>query len=307
MKISSSYFFDRATSLITQGQASVAQTQTRLATGENLIRPSDEPDAALAIERLQQSVQSQESLSAKLKVVLERYRAQETALGSISNVAIRVKELAVQAANDTLGESSRHTIATEIRALRDQVFAFANSRDTDGVYLFSRDRALTPAFQTGPDGRIVYTGDRTEADPQNTSLERVQPLSVPVDPFARVVRDVDGELRGIGFFEVFEDLAQAVEGGAMPDMQRSMAEIDTVYANISGALADNGARQSALDVQQQFIDENVLRLQTTLADVRDLDYTEAIARMNKQMLALEAAMNSFSRVSQLNLFNFLQG
>lgn len=307
MKISSSYFFDRATSLITQGQASVAQTQTRLATGENLIRPSDEPDAALAIERLQQSVQSQESLSAKLKVVLERYRAQETALGSISNVAIRVKELAVQAANDTLGESSRHTIATEIRALRDQVFAFANSRDTDGVYLFSRDRALTPAFQAGPDGRIVYTGDRTEADPQNTSLERVQPLSVPVDPFARVVRDVDGELRGIGFFEVFEDLAQAVEGGTMPDMQRSMAEIDTVYANISGALADNGARQSALDVQQQFIDENVLRLQTTLADVRDLDYTEAIARMNKQMLALEAAMNSFSRVSQLNLFNFLQG
>ena len=307
MKISSSYFFDRATSLITQGQASVAQTQTRLATGENLIRPSDEPDAALAIERLQQSVQSQESLSAKLKVVLERYRAQETALGSISNVAIRVKELAVQAANDTLGESSRLTIATEIRALRDQVFAFANSRDTDGVYLFSRARALTPAFQTGPDGRIVYTGDRTEADPQNTSLERVQPLSVPVDPFARVVRDVDGELRGIGFFEVFEDLAQAVEGGTMPDMQRSMAEIDTVYANISGALADNGARQSALDVQQQFIDENVLRLQTTLADVRDLDYTEAIARMNKQMLALEAAMNSFSRVSQLNLFNFLQG
>jgi flagellar hook-associated protein 3 FlgL len=307
MKISSSYFFDRATSLITQGQASVAQTQTRLATGENLIRPSDEPDAALAIERLQQSVQSQESLSAKLKVVLERYRAQETALGSISNVAIRVKELAVQAANDTLGESSRLTIATEIRALRDQVFAFANSRDTDGVYLFSRDRALTPAFQAGPDGRIVYTGDRTEADPQNTSLERVQPLSVPVDPFARVVRDVDGELRGIGFFEVFEDLAQAVEGGTMPDMQRSMAEIDTVYANISGALADNGARQSALDVQQQFIDENVLRLQTTLADVRDLDYTEAIARMNKQMLALEAAMNSFSRVSQLNLFNFLQG
>ena len=49
------------------------------------------------------------------------------------------------------------------------------------------------------------------------------------------------------------------------------------------------------------------KLQTTLADVRDLDYTEAIARMNKQMLALEAAMNSFSRVSQLNLFNFLQG
>jgi len=29
--------------------------------------------------------------------------------------------------------------------------------------------------------------------------------------------------------------------------------------------------------------------------------------MNKQMLALEAAMNSFSRTSQLNLFNFLPG
>ncbi len=307
MKISTSYYFDRATSLITQGQAQVAQTQTRLSTGKNLIRPSDAPDTALAIERLQQSVQIQENLSAKLKVVLERYRDEETALNSISNVAIRVKELAIQAANDTLGPEGRRTIATEIRALRDQVFAFANTRNTDGVYLFSRDRALTPAFQVGTDGRIAYTGDRTEADPQNSSLERVQPLSVPVDPFERVLRSVDGELRGVGFFDVFEDLALAIETGEPVDMQRGIAEIDTVYGNITGALADNGARQAALGVQQQFIDESILQLQTTLSDVRDLDYTEAIARMNKQMLALEAAMNSFSRTSQLNLFNFLPG
>jgi len=43
-----------------------------------------------------------------------------------------------------------------------------------------------------------------------------------------------------------------------------------------------------------------------LSSIEDLDYAEAITKMNQQMMSLEAAQSSFAKVSQLNLFNFIK-
>jgi len=42
-----------------------------------------------------------------------------------------------------------------------------------------------------------------------------------------------------------------------------------------------------------------------MSDIQDLDYTEAITKMNKDQLALEAAQSSFAKISKLSLFNFI--
>jgi flagellar hook-associated protein 3 FlgL len=54
------------------------------------------------------------------------------------------------------------------------------------------------------------------------------------------------------------------------------------------------------------LDEVIMRLKTTRSDVEDLDYTEAITRMNKDQLALQAAQSGFSKISQLSLFNYIK-
>jgi len=48
-----------------------------------------------------------------------------------------------------------------------------------------------------------------------------------------------------------------------------------------------------------------LQLKKTKSDIEDLDYTEAITRMNKDQLALEAAQSSFAKISKLSLFNYI--
>jgi len=40
--------------------------------------------------------------------------------------------------------------------------------------------------------------------------------------------------------------------------------------------------------------------------MEDVDYTDAITKMNKDMLALQAAQSSFAKISQLNLFNYIK-
>ena len=71
------------------------------------------------------------------------------------------------------------------------------------------------------------------------------------------------------------------------------------------AWAKWGADLTVVDFQTSLLDQVKLRLETTRSDVQDLDYTEAITRMNKDQLALEAAQSSFAKISQMNLFKFL--
>ena len=46
-------------------------------------------------------------------------------------------------------------------------------------------------------------------------------------------------------------------------------------------------------------------MRSTLSDVRDLDFSEAISRFNIEQTALQAAQQAYSRVQNLSLFNFL--
>ena len=89
-------------------------------------------------------------------------------------------------------------------------------------------------------------------------------------------------------------------------MQRGLGELDQLNLGLSHALAQNGADQNVVDSQKTLIDDTKLRLQTTLSALADTDYTEAITRLQKQTLGLEAAQSTFAKTSSLNLFNFLK-
>jgi flagellar hook-associated protein 3 FlgL len=74
---------------------------------------------------------------------------------------------------------------------------------------------------------------------------------------------------------------------------------------VSLAQAQIGTNLNVVDQQTDVLDDTTLNLKTTLSSIEDLDYASAITKMNQQMLSLEAAQSSFAKMSQLNLFNFI--
>jgi len=126
------------------------------------------------------------------------------------------------------------------------------------------------------------------------------------DVFTRVVRTDDkGVKTGVDFFQALADLTNAVANSDQKMIQRGLGEIDNLQQGVSEGLAQVGADLTVVDMQNSVLDEVVLQLKTTRSAIEDLDYTEAITRMNKDQLALEAAQSSFAKISQLNLFKFL--
>jgi flagellar hook-associated protein 3 FlgL len=306
MKISTSLYFDRSTQQLGNVQAKLTKVQEQLSTGLQIVKPSDEPDKASLVTRLESELARQAGYQDTLKSVNVRLTAEETALKNTSDVMYRIKELAVQAANDTLGAQDRQSIALELGTLRDQILSMANSQDSNGNYLFSGSRSGEPAFSKDSDGRVLYQGDHARMK-VNVGDNRRMNLNLPgSDVFTRVVRDDGkGNKVGVDFFQALDDLTQAVKGADRTNIQRGIAEIDTLQNGISEGLGQIGADLSVVDMQTNVLDQVVLRLQTTRSDIEDLDYTEAITRMNKDQLALEAAQSSFAKISQLSLFKFL--
>ena len=306
MKISTTLYFDRATQQLGNVQGELAKTQEQLSTGKQIVKPSDAPDKASLVTRLESELGRQTSYQETLKSVQTRLQSEETALKNTSDVLVRVKELSVQAANDTLSPADRQSIALEISSLREQILSLANTQDTNGNYLFSGSRVGEPAFGPDAKGQMVYQGDQARMKVAVGDNRRMNMNMPGSDAFVRVVRD-DGKggKVGVGFFQALDDLAKAVKSSDQTSIQRGIKEIDSLQQGASDAVAQIGTDLNVVDMQNSVLDEVTLRLKTTKSDTEDLDYTKAITKMNKDQLALEAAQSSFAKISQLSLFKYM--
>lgn len=140
MSISTSYFFDQAVRQMGDLQVSIAKTQMQIATGQQLTQPSDNPEKVTAIQRLKSAIVRQESYAATLASVGDRLKTEETSIKSASDAMTRVKELTLQAANDTLSTADRANIGAELDSIRASLYALAGTRDVNGNYPRSRLR-----------------------------------------------------------------------------------------------------------------------------------------------------------------------
>ena len=109
----------------------------------------------------------------------------------------------------------------------------------------------------------------------------------------------------MGFFQSLGDLISAVQNSDQSNIQRGLSELSSLTLGVTEANANVGTGLQAVDSQTSILSEVNLRLQTTLSDVQDLDYTTAITKMNKDQLALEAAQSSFAKISKLSLFTYM--
>jgi len=307
MKISTSLLFDRATSQMSTVQNKLASAQAQMSQGKQIISPSDAPDQAAVITRFKGIIQRNDSFINTLNTTSARYRAEETALQNVSDGIIRMRELGIQAANDTLGPVDRQALALEMGGLRDQIMSLANSQDTGGTYLFGGSRVSEPAFGVDATGAFVYNGDQTKVNVLVGDQRAVQLNRPGSDVFERVLRtNAAGNPEGVSFFQAMDDMVQAVQDSDRAGMQIGLGEFSAMTDSISLALAHVGTNMNVVDAQQVVIDETILRLKTLLSDVEDLDFATAITQMNKDMLSLEAAQSSFSKITQLNLFNYIK-
>jgi len=115
-------------------------------------------------------------------------------------------------------------------------------------------------------------------------------------------------------FATIDRLIAAVEGPAgtpseralfVTEMSRAINDLGRSNDHLLGIRAEIGARLSTIDNGDQARADARFELERTLSELQDVDYAEAVSRMNLQLAGLQAAQQSYTRISQLSLFNYL--
>jgi flagellar hook-associated protein 3 FlgL len=156
---------------------------------------------------------------------------------------------------------------------------------------------------------VVTTGVYTAGSTLSFNGVNVGMTGMPADGDSFTV----SRSRSEDIFTTLNDLISTLEGTNVgsqaqfnTDMGRMLQQLDQSSDHLINVRAQVGSRLSSLDAAAASRDDREVELKRMTSELHDLDYAEAISRMNQQLLGLEAAQASYSRISQLSLFNYLR-
>jgi flagellar hook-associated protein 3 FlgL len=121
--------------------------------------------------------------------------------------------------------------------------------------------------------------------------------------------------RSEDMFTTLSKLAEALESSTATQAERAsfnsematvLQQLDQASDHLLSVRAEVGTRLSSIEGAQEALADRKVELETTTSQLRDLDYAEAISRMNQQLVGLQAAQASYSRIAQLSLFDYMR-
>ncbi|MFT7670503.1 MAG: flagellin [Planctomycetota bacterium] len=126
----------------------------RLSSGLRIANASDDAAGLGISERMRSQIKSFGQAGRNAQDGISLVQTAEGALGEVSNILGRMRELAVQAANGTLTTDDRSTINTEFTALTSEIERIADETEFNGVSLLNA--AATTNIQVGVDsGQVI--------------------------------------------------------------------------------------------------------------------------------------------------------
>jgi len=297
---STSAFFERSTMGLSGLRKQAETIQNQLATGQKMARSSDDPVGASKLRLLARA----DSLSNIDTVNANRASTDltltDTALGSFADYIARVRELAMQAGNDTLTGTQRVGIATELEQIHGNLVALANTRDSAGHSLFGGETAGN-AYTLDGSGNAVYAGTASAGE---LPLGDGQTVSRGLTGPEFLNFSVNGNPTDL--MAVVKQLADAVGGAVADPAAAARDSLDALSTGLDAVTTSQtivGARLAWIDLTtERRIDLSELRTNEQI-EVGATDEASAIARLQEVMLALEASQASFAKLAKLSLFD----
>ncbi|MDC3196106.1 flagellar hook-associated protein FlgL [Gammaproteobacteria bacterium] len=307
MKISSNQYYEVLTKQLAKQQESIGELQTQLATGKKTAVPSSDIESSLEGLSIKSVLQKQAAYETNLSYVKDRLTIEESVVTGFQDYVYRLKDLAITASSGTYSDEDIGFMKAEAEGVLEELISLSNSRDSQNTYLFSGTATNVQPFQRQADGSIAYKGNSAELNIQVDSGYEVQINSSGVNLAGQIDRSTsEGGTQNLDIFAVAKDFIAALGTNTKANISRSIDEFDELGNQVGGQIANLGIRQNLLEERLEIIEEKKTVYEQLLSNIEDTDYSEAITSLSSDMLALEAAQNTFAKVTQMSLFNFLR-
>ena len=225
MQISSKLFNQQQLKQFSSTTEELQDLQNKIATGENILRASDDPVGSVELSGLNVVKKQIEQYERNVNSANDRLTLLDKNLENLSNIFTRVQELIIQASSDVLGASDREAIAIEVDQMKEEVLSLANAQDSNGSYLFSGYKTNTIPFQKDLAGKVNYKGDRGISS-LSISESRVIETTLDGGTLFQAVKGASGE--NVSIFQMLEDISYSIRtasGGVNSVKSTGVAEL----------------------------------------------------------------------------------
>ncbi|MBC9034505.1 flagellar hook-associated protein FlgL [Sphingomonas sp. JC676] len=298
MRIATSQMFDRPMSLMSQLSAQADKAQNQIATTKKISGAADSPTAWLRLQGLARAGADDGAYSANIKLAQGVLAQSDGTLESVESQLQRVKELTLEAGNDTLTGANRAAIAEELDSIRESLFGLANTKDVRGQPLFGSSTGDT-AYVKADDGTISFVGTGDPAKIPIGEGDSIQPSISGAQAFAAGSSDV---------FAVLADLSAALKAGG--DISQAYSDaltgVDASLDSVAAARASVGARAARLDLSADHLVDAGEAREGERSSLEDTDIPTAITQLQKTLTVLQATQASFTKLSSMSLFDYLK-
>ena len=318
MRVATSTAYSQGVSSMNTQNYKLNKTMLQLSSGKRIVTPSDDPAGAARVLGLSQAQSRTEQFQNNIDTLKSSLQIEETALEGIVNTLQRVRELTIQANNDTYDGTQRASIALEIQEHFEAITAFANTTNGNGEFLFGGYNNRDIPFDN-VSGVINYMGDQGQQLLQVSATRQIASGDNGFETFMNLRGSDNGDASNASPMSIFaivnelETVLRTNSGSpsAAPaenfhdSMSRIIGNMDIALGQIVNVQSAIGARINAVESQENVNEDYLIQLATTLSETQDLDYTEAISRLEQEQIGLQVSQQTFTKIQGLSLFNFL--
>lgn len=243
----------------------------RLSSGNRINKAADDAAGLAISEGLKAQIRGYRQANRNANDGISLIQVAEGGLNEVTNMLVRLRELAIQAASDTVGDRERAYTALEYNQLKEEIQRTANATKFNGVSLLSGEGQMYD-FQVG-------TGSDELAD------------KISFDS-----RVGNATLEGLGITQA--NLTNKEEARA------SLAMVDEAINRVSGARAVYGSIQSRLQSASEYLmmaDENYSAANGRIRDADIAAESTALAKSNILQQAATAVLGQANQQQQLAL------
>lgn len=233
-----------------------AAAMERISSGKKINSAKDNPLKIEQSENFRMQIRALEMANKNLQDSTSMIQVADTAMGTISEALIRMKELTVQAANEVTNEADRKIIQGEIDELTSYINDTAKNTEFNG-------------------NKLLVNGNVTDNS---------KPDYVEMQIGANV-----GDSIGIPFFNVSSETLGIDKLDVVNDATKTLNSIDEALKDVNGCRAKYGAVQNRLENSIEITSSSSYIYEKSSSDINDADIALEMAEIARTSILMESA------------------
>ncbi len=254
---------------LSRTSASMASSMAKLSSGLRINTAADDAAGLTISEGLKAQVNGYGIAARNAQDGINMIQTADGALGEVHSILQRMRDLAVQGANDTNNTGSRTAITKEAGDLSRELYRITNGTNFNGIDLL---KGGAKAFQVGAGGTANDTITATLAD---------------VGTSTGALMSTDGTAAGTGFSVADNATAQT-----------TITAIDAAITAVSGNRADLGAVQNRLNHAMNIANVSAQNLTASQSHITDTDMAQEMVNYTKTNILSQAGTAMLAQANQ---------